>query len=96
MCEGYGRMGMMGHLGQMGQMMKRNGNVFQMLPIKKKWENVGILPKQWGRFLQNPTYIFLLFLQEKKKGIKNGQIGRKFPYGGGRGRGLPYFFLLLN
>ena len=67
MGEGYGRMGMIGDLGQMGQMMRRNGNVFQMLPIKKKWENVGILPKQWGRFLQNPTYIFLLFLQEKKK-----------------------------
>ena len=55
MGGGYGRMGMMGHLGQMGQMLRRNGNVFQMLPIKK---NVGILPKQWGRFLPNPTYIF--------------------------------------
>ena len=41
MGEGYGRMGMMGDLGQMGQMMRRNGNVFQMLPIKKNgkmWE----------------------------------------------------------
>ena len=35
MGEGYGRMGMMGDLGQMGQMMRRNGNVFQMLPIKE-------------------------------------------------------------
>ena len=41
MGGGYGRMGMMGHLGQMGQMLRRNGNVFQMLPIKKNgkmWE----------------------------------------------------------
>ena len=39
--RGYGHMGMMGNLGQMGQMMKRNGNVFPMLPIKKNgkmWE----------------------------------------------------------
>ena len=40
-------------------------------------------------------HFFTVFTGEKK-GIKNGQIGRKFPYGGGRGRGLPYFFLLLN
>ena len=35
MGGGYGRMGMMGHLGQMGQMLRRNGKVFQTLPIKK-------------------------------------------------------------
>ena len=30
-----GQMGQMGHLGQMGQMLRRNGKVFQTLPIKK-------------------------------------------------------------
>ena len=39
MGGGYGRMGTMGDLGQMGQMMRRNGNVFQMLPIKNKLAN---------------------------------------------------------
>ena len=75
MGGGYGRMGTMGHLGQMGQMMRRNGNIFQMLPIKK---NVGILPKQWGRVLPNPT----VFLQKKLP--QNGLHGRK-GLGGGVG-----------
>ena len=75
MGGGYGRMGMM------GQMLRRNGNVFQMPPIKK---NVGILPKQWGRVLPNPT----VFLQKKLP--QNGLHGR-------RGGGLPYFpFFLLK
>ena len=30
-----GQMGQMGHLGQMGQMLRRNGKVFQTLPINK-------------------------------------------------------------
>ena len=64
-------------LGQMGQMLRRNGNVFQMPPIKK---NVGILPKQWGRVLTNPT----VFLQKKLP--QNGLHGRRR-----RGGGFPYF-----
>ena len=49
---GYGRMGMMGHLGQMGQMLRRNGNIFQMPPIKKK------LPNSGGGFSQIPLFFY--------------------------------------
>ena len=47
---------------------------FQMPPIKK---NVGILPKQWGRVLPNPT----VFLQKKlpQNGLHGG-VGGQFPY----------------
>ena len=64
MGGGYGRMGMMGHLGQMGQMLRRNGNIFQMPPIKKK------LPNSGGGFSQIP----LFFLQEKlpQNGLHGG------------------------
>ena len=77
MGGGYGRMGMMGHLGQMGQMMRRNGNIFQMLPIKKIWE---FCQNSGGGFSQIP----LFFLQEKLP--QNGLHG-----GGGDSHISPFF-----
>ena len=69
-------MGTMGDLGQMGQMMRRNGNVFQMLPIKKNgkiWQFSKTVGK--GSPKSNLNF-FIVFLQEKlPQNGKKGQIG---------------------
>ena len=87
MGGGYGRMGMMwqcplalGHLGQMGQMMRRNGNIFQMPPIKKK------LPNSGGGFSQIPLFFC------KRNCHKMGYMGG----GGGGWGGIPIFSFLLG
>ena len=76
MGGGYGRMGTMGHLGQMGQMMRRNGNIFQMLPIKKIWE---FCQNSGGGFSQIPLFFY------KRNCHKMGCM-----VGGGGGR-IPIF-----
>ena len=77
MGGGYGRMGMMGHLGQMGQMLRRNGNVFQMLPIKEMGK-CGNFAKTVGEVSpKSHLHFFYCFYRRNchKMVIKNGQIG---------------------
>ena len=101
MGGGYGRMGMMwqcplalGHLGQMGQMLRRNGNVFQMHPIKKNGKMWEFCQNSGGGLSQIPLTFFLLFLQEKlpQNGHKKRADWVKIPIWGGRGGGFPYYF----
>ena len=75
-------MGMMGHLGQMGQMMRRNGNIFQMLPIKKIWE---FCQNSGGGFSQIPLFFY------KRNCHKMGYMG-----GRGWGESIPIFLFLLG
>ena len=74
-----GQMGQIGRMGQMGQMLRRNGNVFQMLPIKK---NVGICQNSGGGFSQIPLFFY------KRNCHKMGYMG-----GGGGLPYFPFFLL---
>ena len=68
-----GQMGQIGRMGQMGQMLRRNGNVFQMPPIKKEtWE---FCQNSGGGFSQIPLFFY------KRNCHKMG-------YMGGRGWGV--------
>ena len=89
MDGGYGRMGMMGqcplalgHLGQMGQMLRRNGNVFQMPPLKKMWE---LCQNSGGGFSQIPLFFY------KRNSHNMGYMG-----GRGWGESIPIFLFLLG
>ena len=71
MGGGYGRMGMM------GQMLRRNGNVFQMLPIKEMGK-CGNFAKTVGEVSpKSHLHFFYCFYRRNchKMVIKNGQIG---------------------
>ena len=77
MGGGYGRMGMMGHLGQMGQMLRRNGNVFQMLPIKKNGKMWEFCQNSGGGLSQIPlTFFDCFFIRETTTKWGRGN----FPY----------------
>ena len=84
-------MGMMGHLGQMGQMMKRNGNVFQMLPIKKNGKMWEFCQNSGGGFSKIPLTFFYCFYRRKKRHKKRANWA-KIPIWGREGAGAPIFF----
>ena len=72
-----GQMGQIGRMGQMGQMLRRNGNVFQMLPIKEMGK-CGNFAKTVGEVSpKSHLHFFYCFYRRNchKMVIKNGQIG---------------------